>query len=143
MRLFPLLATIGAPLAVLAACQTGATSPLEVSGNPALLSVIPSVAAVNGGKVIKLTARVRNDDGSYSEPSDVAWSSRDGTIATVDRRGLVQGLRAGRTQILATWHESHGSSVVDVIDPVAKKQPLPCAASLATGAAKPGGATCD
>jgi hypothetical protein len=33
--------------------------------------------------------------------------------------------------------------VVDVIDPVAKKQPLPCAASLATGAAKPGGATCD
>jgi hypothetical protein len=46
----------------------------------------------------------------------------------------VRALRAGRVQIVATWQESRGSSLIVVIDQVAKKRPN-CLVNLEEGPA--------
>src|SRR5512133_644041 len=135
MRLLQLLTVLVVPVVALAGCQGDA--PLEVTSDQPILSVAPRAAAVDGGKLSRLTAKIRQEDGSYSQPTDVTWSSADGTVATVDGKGLVQALKAGRTQIIATWHESRGSSLVTVLDPLVKKQPSPCLALLKPGAGNP------
>lgn len=143
MRTLPSLALVLAAAAVMG-CQSDATSPLAVQPDGPPLSVIPSYATLNGGAFLKLTASVRNADGSKSTPADVRWLSADGTIASVAADGTVQGLREGQVQIIASWHDSRGSSLVNVISPVAKKPP-PCVSALAagTGSGIPGGSGCD
>jgi hypothetical protein len=129
MRLLHLLSAVVLPVVLLANCQSDATAPLVVGDDDATVSVIPGLVSVDGGKVLKLTARVRHADGSYSEPVDVTWSSSDGAIATVGTGGLVQALRPGQTQIDASWHGNRGSSLVTVLDPLAKKSPPQCRAA--------------
>ena len=123
MRRLPLLSLALATGAAVLGCQTGATSPLELQPDGPALNVIPSLATLNGGTFLKLTASVRNADGSKSNPADVRWLSADGTIASVAADGMVAGLKEGRVQITATWHDSHGSSLITVLPPVAKKPP--------------------
>ena len=122
MRTLPLLTLVFATIAAGLGCQTGAS--LEPPSDPdpiTTLTVLPSVTLLDGGKTLRLTAKVRQADGSLTSPADVAWSSADGTIASVDAGGIVYGWRAGRVQIVATWHDSRGSSLVTVLEPVAKK----------------------
>jgi hypothetical protein len=130
MRLLPLLRIVAIPVAVLAACQSDATSSLGPPDDAAPLAVIPNVVSVNGGNAVFLTAKLRDKDGSYSTPAGVKWSTSDGRIASVDATGRVEGLQRGRAQIVATWQRSRGSSVVTVIDAIAKKQPPSCEALL-------------
>jgi uncharacterized protein YjdB len=109
-------------------CQSGAS--LEVSEDPeSALTVLPAITSVDGGKTLRLTAKVRQPDGSITTPADIAWLSEDGAVASVDAGGTVRGLRAGRVQIVATWHDSRGFSLVTVLEPVAQKpdgkQPKP------------------
>jgi len=125
MRALPLLTIVLATVAAVAGCQSDATAPLVVQADPQALTVVPIAATINGGKLLKLTATVHHEDGSTSSPSDVTWYSSDGAIASVASDGVVQGLRLGRVQIVATWHDSRGSSLVTVLEPVNKKQP-PC-----------------
>ena len=44
-------------------------------------------------------------------------------IMSVDAGGTVRGLRAGRVQVVATWHDSQGFSLVMVLEPVAIGSP--------------------
>lgn len=145
MRLLPLLSTVVLQVAVFTACSdtTAPDTTSHAAPDPGVLSlaVIPSFAFVDGGKVLKLTAKLRHSDGSYSEPAGVTWSTGDGTIATVNGSGLVQGLRAGRTQILASYQQSRASSVVTVMDPVIKK-PLGCLVPLRSGSGLAHDRTC-
>jgi hypothetical protein len=133
MRTLTLLTLVATTAAAAAGCQSDATAPLGIQSDPRPLAVIPTIATVDGGKFIKLTATVRHEDGSTSTPPDAAWRSSDGTIASVAADGIVQGLRAGRTQIVATWHDSRGSSLLTVLDPVVKKGSPPCLAPLEAG----------
>ncbi len=110
---------------LVAACQSDATAPLPPPDPPLTLSVAPTLATIHGGKIVRLSATVRHTDGSSSAPPDVRWISADETIATVEN-GLVNGLKAGRVQIVATWHDSRGSSVIVVLNPTATKPPPPC-----------------
>jgi uncharacterized protein YjdB len=122
MRTLPLLTLVFATIAAGLGCQSGAS--LEPPADPGpitTLTVLPSVTLLDGGKSLRLTAKVRQADGSLTSPPDVAWSSADGAIAAVDAGGIVYGWRAGRVQIVATWHDSRGSSLVTVLEPVAKK----------------------
>ena len=122
MRTLPLLTLVFATIAAGLGCQSGAS--LEPPSDPdpiTTLTVLPSVTLLDGGKTLRLTAKVRQADGSLTSPADVAWSSADGAIASVDAGGIVYGWRAGRVQIVATWHDSRGSSLVTVLEPVAKK----------------------
>lgn len=121
MRALTLLTIVAAAAASVVGCQSDATAPLVVEPAPPSLTVVPAVATVGGGSFIRLAARVRNQDGTTSEPTDVRWSSADESIATVGAGGLVQALQAGRVQIVAAWKDSRGSSTVIVADQVAKK----------------------
>jgi hypothetical protein len=128
MRTLPLLTLVLATAAASMGCQSGAS--LEVSDVPqAALTVLPTITSVDGGKTLRLTAKVRQPDGSITTPADIAWLSEDGAIASVDAGGTVRGLRAGRVQIVATWHDTRGFSLVTVLEPVAGKpdgkQPKP------------------
>jgi Bacterial Ig-like domain (group 2) len=96
---------------------TGNTDP------PSPLTVAPTVATLKGGEALRLVASLHLANGSTSSPDQVRWTSADATIASVDPDGTVRALRAGRVQIVATWQESRGSSVIVVADQVAKKPP--------------------
>jgi uncharacterized protein YjdB len=145
MRTSSLLSFVVVTAAATLGCQSDATAPLTVESDPAALTVVPSFATVDGGKLLRLTASIHLPDGSITTASDVTWHSADGTIASVGADGLVQGLRAGRVQIVATWHDSRGSSLVTVVDPTVKhKNPLPCLEPIkaATGSGIPTNAGC-
>ena len=78
-----------------------------------------------------------------------AYTEAHRDITSVDAGGPVRGLRAGRGQIVATWHDSKGFSLVTVLEPVAQKpegkQPKPqCAEKGVAGAGAeiPNGGTC-
>ena len=113
-------------------CQSDATAPDPIPGGPndglttMALTVAPSVATIDGGRALRLIATLHHPDGKTSAATDVTWRSADGSIAAVAADGTVQGLRAGRVQIVATWHDAHGSSLVTVREPVVKKDPLRC-----------------
>ena len=128
MRTLPLLTLVLVTAAAGMGCQSD--SSLEASDNPeSTLTVLPAITSVDGGKTLRLTVKVRQSDGSITTPADIAWLSEDGAIASVDAGGTVRGLRAGRVQIVATWHNSRGFSLVTVLESAAQKpdgkQPKP------------------
>jgi hypothetical protein len=105
-------------------CQGGAENPLTVQEEDAgPLTVAPKLATLGGGEALQLVASLSLPNGSRLTPDNVKWSSADLAIASVDPDGTVRALRAGRVQIVATWQERRGSSVIVVTDQVAKKQP--------------------
>lgn len=146
MRTLPLLTLVFATTAAGMGCQSGAS--LEPPSDPVTsLTVLPSSTSLDDGTSLRLTAKVREPDGSITSPADVVWSSADGDIASVDAAGMVSGLRAGRVQIVATWHGSRGSSVVTVLETVRKKPngntPVPeCLEKATAGAGIPKTGTC-
>jgi hypothetical protein len=138
MRTLSLLTIVLATAAADMGCQSGAS--LEAPNDPELtLTVLPTVTSVDGGKTLRLTAKVRQPDGSITSPADIAWLSEDGAIASVDGGGTVLGLRAGQVRIVATWQDSRDFSLVTVLEPAAHKpegkQPKPqCAEQGVPGA---------
>lgn len=148
MRTLPLLTLVLATAAAGMGCQSGAS--LVAPDDPeSTLTVLPTITSVDGGKTLRLTAKVRQPDGTITSPADIAWRSGDDAIASVDGGGTVLGLRAGQVQIVATWHDSRGFSLVTVLEPVAQKpdgkQPKPqCTEKGVAGAGAeiPNGGTC-
>jgi uncharacterized protein YjdB len=134
MRTSSLLAFVVVTGAATLGCQSDATAPLTVEADPVGLTVVPSIATVDGGRFLRLTASLHLPDGSKATAPDVTWQSADGTIASVGPDGLVYGLKAGRVQIVATWHDSRGSSLVTVVDPTVKSgKPSHCIQPLEAG----------
>lgn len=60
------------------------------------VKVTPDTASVEVGKTITLTASVEPEDATDKSGT---WSSKDETIATVDDKGVVTGVKAGTTEI--------------------------------------------
>ena len=127
MRTHSLLTIVLSLAAGSLGCDSGANlGPRAVEVLP--LTVIPSATTIDGGKTIRLIARVRHSDGSTSEPPDVTWRSANGAVATVDGTGVVSGLQPGQAQIVATWQDTRGSSLVTVAEAVTKKPTPECSA---------------
>jgi hypothetical protein len=114
-----------AAVILLAGCNspTGPGS-VEPPTDLQVLTVAPSFATINGGRFIKLTAMVGSGARATSPP-DVTWLSADTNVATVRPGGIVEARKAGRVQIVATWHQARGSAVVIVLNQVTKKPPTP------------------
>jgi hypothetical protein len=117
---YPFTALLSAA-ALLAACETN-TSPEDQPDEPgpAVLNVAPSFATVEGERVIKLRA-VLSGSAAGAPQELVTWISSDTNIATVAGGGLVQGRKAGRVLITASWESAQGSATVVVMDRVSKK----------------------
>lgn len=82
---------------------------LDITGAPAMLDVFDTV---------QLSAVLRSDLGAVVGPfdptTDLAWSSDDDAVATVDGTGLVTGTGAGTATITATWSNAGVSVSAEV-----------------------------
>jgi len=120
--LHPLQAIVSAAVLLVACDSTTGPDlppPSDDSGI-SVLTVAPSFATIDGQRFVKLTALLSGAANGASQ-SEVAWVSSDTNVATVRAGGLVEGRKAGRVQISATWQSAHGSATVIVLNQVAKK----------------------
>jgi Bacterial Ig-like domain (group 2) len=132
--------------ALLAACEstTGPELPPSDAGMTQVLNVAPSFATIEGQRVIKLTALLAGSAGGAPQ-DQVTWVSSDTNVATVASGGLVQGRKAGRVLITASYASARGSATIVVLNQVAKKpsSPPPCLASESEAELRiPGGGKC-
>jgi uncharacterized protein YjdB len=116
MRTLLSRSTIVSLIGLLAACSSSPTES-PVTTDPPVVTVTPSVAALERGGSLRLTAEMRRPDGTYSTPADLHWGSSNPSIATVASGGMVQGVKAGRVKIVAEWQGTLGTANVTVVEP--------------------------
>jgi hypothetical protein len=136
MRALLPLEVIVSAATLLVACNstTGPELPPPDDLGVLVLTVAPSYATIDGDRFVKLTA-VLSGSASRGVPlSEVAWSSSDTNVATVRAGGLVEGRKAGRVQIAATWQTAHGSATVVVQNQIGMKPPPDSPKCLTRGA---------
>jgi uncharacterized protein YjdB len=103
-----------------------ATAPLEGKSGSATLtvnavsvSVTPSPDSTYIGQTATLTAVAKDKNGNTVPAQGVSWSSSNAGIATVSQSGVVTGVAAGSTTIVATVGGQSGQATFNVIAPVA------------------------
>jgi len=140
--LLPLQVIVSAATLLVACNSTTGPELPPPSDDPGIsvLTVSPSFATIDGERFIKLTAILSGSATRGVSLSEVAWSSSDTNVATVRAGGLVEGRKAGRVLIAATWKTAHGSATVVVLNQVAKKPESPgsprCLLGIPTGGGK-------
>jgi hypothetical protein len=92
----------------------------------AVLTIEPGNATLEGGASVKLTATIKDQNGLTTFPVGVSWLSSNQSVAAVHTGGFVQGLRAGQTEIVATWRNARGIARVTVTDRLGKEAPPLC-----------------
>lgn len=98
MRTTPPLAV----LLLLAACGSSSVTPPVALTGPATVTIAPAQATVAAGRTLKLTAVVRDSNGSLLPQAPIAWSVINPTLASVSASGLVTGATAGVTSVVAS-----------------------------------------
>lgn len=79
--------------------------------DPAIaVSLRPTTLSINVGQTSSLSASVTTSSDIYS--NDVAWSSGNSKIATVDQNGVVKGIYPGKVTITATALDGSGKKDV-------------------------------
>jgi uncharacterized protein YjdB len=134
MRTLLTFSTVVSLSGLVAACSstpTGASAPAD----PGAVTVAPSVAALARGASLRLTAAVKEADGTSGIPSGLTWRSSDPAIASVASGGLVLGVTAGRVQIIAEAQGISGASSVTVVEPSGTPH---CIEALMVGTGIPG-----
>jgi len=114
----------------------GATAPV------ATLTVTPLTGSVAIGKTTQLAATAKDAAGNVLTGRTIAWTTSGATIATVDGNGLVTGVAAGTTNIVATSEGKTAQAAITVSHvPVASVTVTPNAPSVKVGATQPLAAT--
>jgi len=80
----------------------------------ASVTVSPSTANVNVGASSTLTATARDASGNVIVGAPIAWSSSDGSVATVSSGGVVTGVAPGNATITATSGSATGTASIAV-----------------------------
>jgi uncharacterized protein YjdB len=106
-----------------------ATATIIVLAPIAAVVIEPIAPTVYIGRTLLLVANVYDADGNLLT-RDVAWTSSNPAVATVDVNGLVRGLGAGNTTITATSAGIVGATTVTVFAPVASIVVTPSTVSL-------------
>lgn len=108
LRLTPVLFTVAA----LASCD-GGTGP--VTPVPTTVVAAPSaVSLVALGATERVTATVRDQEGSIMGATTPAWASEDPAIASVAADGLITAVAVGSTSVTATAGSAVGAVAVTV-----------------------------
>ncbi len=83
------------------------TFKLTVLGNIKVKSIQPNIAAatLNKSRTVTLTVKVLPSDAGNKA---VSWKSSDTAVATVDSNGVVKGIKAGSSSIIATAKDGSG-----------------------------------
>jgi uncharacterized protein YjdB len=80
----------------------------------ASVTVEPSIATIEVGQTVTLTATARNAAGSVLTGRSLTWSSSNTTVARVSATGVVSALNVGNATITATVEGSSGTATVYV-----------------------------
>ncbi|MCC6931412.1 MAG: Ig-like domain-containing protein [Gemmatimonadaceae bacterium] len=125
-----LLASV-APLAVsLASCKAGDGAGVACRVTHVAVTAASSTMRVGDAVTLHASATAQGCSAAELAP---AWSSQDGTIASVNASGVVTALAAGSTSIVASIRGVQALAQVTVMAPVASVRATPASASLVTG----------
>lgn len=81
------------------------------------ISITPASAQISEGQTVTLTANVSPADASNK---NIAWTSSNAEVATVDGNGVVTGKKAGNATITATATDGSGKSASATVNVIAK-----------------------
>ncbi len=105
-----------------------------VSGAVTSVTIDPPAVDLRVGRTAQLTATPRDELGDPVAGRTVAWSSQNGSVATVNASGLVTAVGQGSTTVTATVDGRSGTAdVVVTVAPVATVTIAPQSATLAPG----------
>ena len=125
---------MGPGTAVVTVTAEGKTDSLTLMvGEPvATVELSPASAAIGLGARLRLQARLR-DRNQVEIQSQIAWTSSDSTVATVDSTGLVTGMHLGNATITATSEGKSASAMIAVVAPAAGFTVQPATVVLMAG----------
>ena len=83
-----------------------------MSKQPSSVVVTPATATVGVGSSITIAASCTDAEGRPCKDVDVTFSSGDETLATVDNKGVVTGVKAGAVTITAHHEGSYSADCV-------------------------------
>jgi hypothetical protein len=95
----------GAGEARIVASAVGATADtvlVRVQPRPAKLTVSPESSRIRVGEAVQLTVTATDGNGAVIENPDVRWTSLNAEIASVNSRGRVTGVAAGKALIVVS-----------------------------------------
>lgn len=78
------------------------------------IEIQPSSPLIREKEELQLKAVLRDDGGAILEGREVAWSTADENIATVDEQGVLRGVAAGVVEIAARHGEVEATASVEV-----------------------------
>ncbi len=107
----------GATTIAATAGAVSGTAAVTVMRSVGSVVVSPAADTVAPGDTLRLAAEAFDANGHLIEGAEFAWSSGDGSIATVDATGMVRGLREGRVTITAASGDAQGTAEVTVENP--------------------------
>ena len=107
----------GATTIAATAGAVSGTAVVTVMQSAGSVVVSPAADTVAPGDTLRLAAEAFDANGHLIEGAEFAWSSGDGSIATVDATGMVRGLREGRVTITAASGDAQGTAEVTVESP--------------------------
>lgn len=81
------------------------------------ISITPASTQISEGQTVTLTANVSPADASNK---NIAWTSSNAEVATVDGNGVVTGKKAGNATITATATDGSGKSASATVNVIAK-----------------------
>ena len=108
------------------------TATVTVEQRPATVRVTPAADTLPAlGDAVRLSAEALDANGHAVADAEIAWSTDDAAVATVDAEGLVTAVANGTATITATGGEATGSAAVTVeqlpvnvaVDPTAETLP--------------------
>ena len=98
--------TVAVALLLVVACGDGRPTTVLVSPEAAELEMLH--------RTVRLTASVKDQNGSTMNNASVRWSSEDTNVATVDAAGIVTAMGNGVVRILATEGTVSGAATITV-----------------------------
>ena len=96
----------------ISACGEGGSSGL--SGPPVSLELSPKPVSVQIGQTRQVAATGRDQSGTVVTPTGLTWTSRNTAVARVDGQGIVTGVSAGSTVVVAETASLRDSTTVNV-----------------------------
>ncbi len=109
----------------------GKSGSATLTVNAASISLTPSPDSAYVGQTATLTATAKDKSGNPLPTQGFSWSSSNAGIATVSQSGVVSGVAAGSTTIVATLGGQSAQATFKVLAPVATVTVSPSNPSIA------------